>query len=59
VWSEGRLVVARIGSNTFRLHFENALTLSQWLRMRAKESRNRAGDTRHWEEIANLSDLQR
>lgn len=48
----GRLVLIKIGLNTISLHFESAFTIAQWLRMRAKESRNRVGDTRHWSEIA-------
>ena len=48
---EGRLVAIKIGPHTMRLHFENALQLSQWLRIRAKESQRTAGDTRHWSEV--------
>lgn len=49
---EGRSLVAiKIGSKTLRLHFEKALTISQWLRVRAKEAQRTAGDTRHWSEV--------
>lgn len=51
VWSEGRLVATRIGRHTFKLHFENALKIAQWLRLRAKEAKSTAGDPRHWSEI--------
>lgn len=56
VKSEGRLVAIKVGSKTIRLHYSNALKVAQWLRVRAKESRNRAGDVRHWAEIG--SDTQ-
>jgi hypothetical protein len=48
---EGRLVAIKIGRHTMRIHFESALKIAQWLRLRAKEARNRAGDTRHWSAI--------
>ena len=49
---EGRVVIMKLGPHTLRLNFENALTLSQWLRIRAKECQRTAGDTRHWSEVA-------
>lgn len=49
---EGRTVVMKIGPHALRLNFENALTLSQWLRIRAKECQRTAGDTRHWSEVS-------
>jgi hypothetical protein len=51
VSTEGRLVSVKVGASTFSLHYENALKVAQWLRVRAKESRNTAGDVRHWSEI--------
>jgi hypothetical protein len=52
VVAQGRLVLIKIGNTTISLHFESALKISQWIRLRAKEARNRAGDIRHWSEIA-------
>jgi hypothetical protein len=49
--TQGRLVSVKVGASTFSLHYENALKVAQWLRVRAKESRNTAGDVRHWSEI--------
>lgn len=52
VGSEGRLVRVQIGTHTIEVHYENALKIAQWLRVRAKESKRRAGDNdRHWSEI--------
>jgi hypothetical protein len=51
VWAQGRIVNITIGGSTLNLHFESALKVAQWLRVRAKEARNTAGDTRHWSEI--------
>jgi len=49
VESEGDLVVVHLGNVTVKLPYETALTLSQWIRMRAKEAKRAAGDTkRHW-----------
>lgn len=47
----GRLVQVDLGSNQMEIHYQTALKLSQWLRVRAKEARNTAGDTRHWADI--------
>lgn len=52
VFADGSLVAVSVRPHTLHLPFEAALTISQWLRVRAKESRNRAGDTRHWSEIS-------
>ena len=55
VTSDGELVAIHIGNATLRLHYEDALTISQWIRVRAKESKRRAGDnSRHWSAIAVL-----
>lgn len=51
VAAEGRVVAITIGNTTIKLHFENALKVSQWLRVRAKEAMNRAGDMRHWSTV--------
>lgn len=46
------MVAIQIGNSTLRLHYTDALQLSQWIRIRAKESKRRAGDeSRHWSAI--------
>ena len=57
VSSDGDLVVMQLGNVEVKLPYETALTLSQWLRVRAKEAKRRAGDTsRHWSLIGTLHD---
>jgi hypothetical protein len=59
VTAEGELVAIRVGNSTLRIHYEDALKLSQWIRVRAKEAKRRAGDmSRHWSAIALLEDLK-
>ena len=48
---EGRLICIQIKNKIIRLHFENALTISQWLRVRAKEAQRCVGDLRHWSKV--------
>ena len=58
VSSEGENVVLQIGNTEIRFHYETALKLSQWLRVRAKEAKRRAGDmSRHWSALALLDGL--
>lgn len=53
------LVAIRIGNTTLRIGYEDALKLSQWIRVRAKEAKHICGDrSRHWSAIANLTTLQ-
>lgn len=57
VASEGDLVVMTLGNVEVKLPYETALLLSQWLRVRAKEAKRRAGDnSRHWSAIGTLHD---
>ena len=57
VTSEGELVVMTLGNVEVKLPYATALLLSQWLRVRAKEAKRRAGDTsRHWSTIGTLHD---
>lgn len=59
VSSDGDLVVLKVGNVDMRFHYETALLLSQWLRVRAKEAKRRAGDvSRHWSAIGILHDAQ-
>lgn len=58
VFTQGRIVSIKIGGNVITLHFESALKVSQWIRLRAKEAKRIAGDTeRHWSIIGNFEDL--
>lgn len=53
---EGELVVVCLGNVEIKLPYETALLLSQWVRVRAKEAKERAGDrSRHWSVVANLT----
>lgn len=56
--TEGELVTITVGNSTLKLHYESALKLSQWIRVRAKEAKRRAGDqSRHWSVVAVLDGL--
>lgn len=56
---ERDLVVVAFGADEMRLPHKAALTIAQWIRMRAKESKRRAGDLgRHWSVIGTQHDLQ-
>lgn len=60
VSSEGELVVMQLGNVEIAMPYESALLLSQWLRVRAKEAKRRAGDvSRHWSVIGTMHDAQR
>lgn len=54
VYPNGRLVCIKVGPHVLSLPFRTALKVSQWIRVRAKEARNTAGDTRHWSEIGKV-----
>lgn len=57
VASEGDLVVMTLGNVEVKLPYETAFLLAQWLRVRAKEAKRRAGDTsRHWGLLGTLHD---
>ena len=50
--SEGGMVSLTAGTALMSLPHEAAQQISQWIRVRAKESQTRAGDTeRHWSKI--------
>jgi hypothetical protein len=60
VSSEGEIVVIAIGNSDLRLHYVDALKISQWIRLRAKEAKRRCGDvSRHWSTLAVLEDLKK
>jgi hypothetical protein len=59
VRAEGEQVVLRIGSGEIKMHYEAALQISQWLRVRAKQAKRTAGDvSRHWSIVAVLEGLE-
>lgn len=60
VSSEGEIVVVHVGNSALRMHYSDALKISQWIRVRAKEAKNRAGDmSRHWSSLAILEDASK
>lgn len=60
VRQEGGTVVLVAGTAAMTLPHACALQVSQWIRLRAKESQMRAGDTsRHWSEIGALHEAER
>ena len=57
VESEGDIVHLHLGNVKISLPYESALLLSQWIRVRAKEAKRRAGDvSRHWSVLGTLHD---
>jgi hypothetical protein len=57
--SEGELVTLTIGNSTLKMPYETAIQLSQWLRVRGKEAKRRAGDqSRHWSVVGFLDGLK-
>mgnify|MGYP000338225406 FL=1 len=55
VVTEGERVVINIGNSRLTMNYEDALTFSQWVRVRAKEAKRKAGDaSRHWHGLAIL-----
>lgn len=59
VESVGDNVLIHIGNSTLTLQYEAALQISQWIRLRAKEAKKRAGDmSRHWSAIGSLEGLK-
>jgi hypothetical protein len=56
VGTEYDMVVLKIGNAEMSMPYEQALKLSQWLRVRAKQAKKFAGDTsRHWSVIGTAS----
>lgn len=57
--TEGDMIKLTIGNADIRMPYETALQLSQWLRVRGKEAKRRAGDmSRHWSAVALLDGLK-
>lgn len=57
---EGDLVVFKLGNREpIKFHYESALQVSQMIRLKAKEAKQKAGDvSRHWSALANLEGLK-
>lgn len=51
VTQKATLVVMQLRNDVAELPYDAALTISQWIRLRSKESKARAGDARHWGKI--------
>jgi hypothetical protein len=59
VRAEGGLVSLTAGTAMMQIPYQAALQISQWIRVRAKESQTRAGDvTRHWSKIKREHETQ-
>lgn len=48
---KGAMVVLRLYKTEADIPYEAALSISQWLRVRAKEARNEAGEEAHWSDL--------
>lgn len=56
VRDEGENVVFKVGNSEMRIHYEDALTISGWMRMAAKRAKATAGDnSRSWRVLADIS----
>lgn len=56
---DGENVAMQIGGSTLKMHYEDALKFSQWIRLRAKQAKSACGDrSRHWSAIAVLDGLE-
>lgn len=59
VRAEGENVVLTIGNSEIRMQYEDALKISQFIRVRAKEAKRKCGDvSRHWSALAVLDGLK-
>lgn len=55
---KGEYVLLQVGNSTLTMHYEDALKISQWIRLRAKEAKAFVGDRgRSWSSIGSLADL--
>lgn len=58
VRSEGEMVAIQVGNSTLRMHYKDAIQLSQWIRVRVKECKRFVGDTsHHWSAMAELEGI--
>ena len=53
-------MVFKLGNREpIKFHYESALQVSQMIRLKAKEAKQKAGDvSRHWSALANLEGLK-
>jgi hypothetical protein len=58
VSQEGAAVVLKAGPAHATMPYEAALQISQWIRVRAKESQLRAGDDSHWSRVTKEHEKQ-
>ncbi len=59
VEARGDMVRLSIGNADIDMPYETAIQLSQWLRVRGKEAKRRAGDmSRHWSVIGLLEGVK-
>lgn len=59
IGADGDLVSLTVGNSTMKFHYEDALKISQWLRMRAKQAKRSVGDeSRHWSALAVLDGIK-
>lgn len=58
VSDEGELVTLAVGHDGITMHYEDAIRISQMLRLHAKRAKRRAGDqSRHWSAVGIVTDL--
>ena len=59
VATEGSVVVLSLGNTALKMSYDDALTLSRWLRVRGKEAKRSAGDnSRDWRAVGTLESLE-
>ena len=55
--AEADMVIMRLGNVEYRMPYDDALLLSQWVRVRAKQAKRFAGDRgTHWSVVGTLHD---
>lgn len=58
VSDDGELVSIEIGSDGLRMHYEDALKISQLIRVHAKRAKRKSGDmSRHWSVVATIDGI--
>lgn len=59
VTDEGAHVKFTVGNSTLTMHYEDALRISQMIRVHAKRAKKRAGDvSRHWSAVGVLEGIK-
>jgi hypothetical protein len=58
VYTEGTLVVLKVGNSELKMPYELAIQVSTWMRVRGKEAKRAAGDdNRHWSVVGSLETI--